>query len=185
MNVLLTSCGLETDALRDAFLAMLPHPPASTRALFIPTAANDPDAIEVLPKCLNDLLKCGIPRENIAVYDLYDAMGSAVSAMYDVIYLCGGSSAYLLRRIRERGFEKELADLIARGGVILGVSAGSRIFSNALPGNLGLLLCGLDVHCGDQTRTPAGTYPKNRQEKIRLGNRQAILVGENNVTIIE
>ncbi len=105
--------------------------------------------------------------------------------MYDVIYLCGGSSAYLLRRIRERGFEKELADLIARGGVILGVSAGSRIFSNALPDNLGLLLCGLDVHCEDQTRTPAGTYPRDWQEKIRLGNRQAILVGENNVTIIE
>ena len=45
-----------------------------SEALFIPTAANTPDAIEVLPKCLNDLLKCGIPRENITVYDLYDAL---------------------------------------------------------------------------------------------------------------
>ena len=65
MNVLLTSCGLETPAITDAFLRMLPKSPADTRALFIPTAACNPDAIEVLPKCLNDLLKCGIPRENI------------------------------------------------------------------------------------------------------------------------
>ena len=30
-----------------------------TSALFIPTAAIDAGAIEVLPKCMNDLLKCG------------------------------------------------------------------------------------------------------------------------------
>ena len=37
--------------------------PADTKALFIPTAAIDAEAIEVLPKCMNDLLKCGILKE--------------------------------------------------------------------------------------------------------------------------
>ncbi len=60
MNVLLTSCGLETETIEKAFKNMLPKSPSEIKAIFIPTAANFADAIEVLPKCLNDLLKCGI-----------------------------------------------------------------------------------------------------------------------------
>ncbi len=33
---------------------------SEVKALFIPTAAIDAGAIEVLPKCMIDLLKCGI-----------------------------------------------------------------------------------------------------------------------------
>lgn len=74
MNLLLTSCGLETETIRQAFLQMLRKPAGQTKALFIPTAANSPDAVEVLPKCLGDLLRCDIPRENIRVYDLHDPL---------------------------------------------------------------------------------------------------------------
>ncbi|MDD7738609.1 MAG: hypothetical protein PUJ62_00830, partial [Lachnospiraceae bacterium] len=74
MNVLLTSCGLETQAITECFLRMLPRSPEDARAIFIPTAANSPDAIEVLPKCLHDLLRCGFRRESILVYDLYRPM---------------------------------------------------------------------------------------------------------------
>lgn len=62
MNVLLTSCGLETEAIEKESMAMLSKVPSEIIAVFIPTAANSPDAIEVLPKCLNDLLKCGVKR---------------------------------------------------------------------------------------------------------------------------
>lgn len=62
LNVLLTSCGLETPAITDCFLRMLPKAPEAVRAIFISTAANSSDAIEVLPKCLRDLLKCGTGR---------------------------------------------------------------------------------------------------------------------------
>lgn len=61
MRVLLTSCGLETGAIKQSFLEMLQKEPEKATALFIPTAAIDPGAIAVLPKCMNDLLKCGIP----------------------------------------------------------------------------------------------------------------------------
>ena len=69
MRVMLTSCGLETEQIKEHFLRMLGKESAETKALFIPTAAIDADAIEVLPKCMNDLLKCGIPKENIKVFD--------------------------------------------------------------------------------------------------------------------
>ena len=48
MRVLLTSTGLEAPALQAQFLSWLDKPPAQARALFIPTAAIDADAIAVL-----------------------------------------------------------------------------------------------------------------------------------------
>ena len=64
MRVLLTSAGLETEEIQDYFVELLDKDVASVKALFIPVAAIDADAIAVLPKCMNDLLKCGIPDKN-------------------------------------------------------------------------------------------------------------------------
>lgn len=185
MNVMLTSCGLETKKIETVFLDMLPKAPSEIRAVFIPTAANSPDAIEVLPKCLNDLLRCGIKRENIFVYDLYDAIEENICETYDVIYLCGGSTSYLLRRINERGFQKQIADFIAAGGVILGVSAGSLIFANNWADNLGLLQCRMEVHCSEETRIAPGRYPRDRQECLKLGNYQAIVFDGDEIVVVE
>ena len=185
MNVLLTSCGLETKIIEQAFQKMLNKEPSSIKAMFIPTAANYPDAIEVLPKCLNDLLKCGIARENIFVYDLHDEICTDLSERYDVIYLCGGDPNYLLKRVNELGFDKKLKSFIKQGGVVLGVSAGSMIFADDMPKNLGLLKCALDVHCSDDSCEKAGRYNKNRKERIRLGNKQAIVFENDSLIIIE
>lgn len=185
MNVLLTSSGLETEPIKRVFLERLPKQPADTRALFIPTAANTPDAIEVLPKCLNDLLKCGIPRENITVYDLYDALDGPAYKTYDVIYLCGGTTAYLLRRIHESGFREELESFIAHDGIVIGVSAGSIIFASNHSDNLGILPCKLDVHCDDAVCSKPGRYPKEAGQHIKLSNRQTILMEEKSFVIIE
>ena len=185
MNVLLTSCGLETDVIEQKFKKMLGKEPTQVKAMFIPTAATSPDAIEVLPKCLNDLLKCGIVKENIFVYDLYDDADDDLSKKYDVIYLCGGDPNYLLRRVRERGFDKKLESFIKQGGIVVGVSAGSMIFADDMPNDLGLLKCVLDVHCSDDTCEKAGKYSLDRTERIRLGNKQPIVFENDDIVIIE
>lgn len=74
MNVFLTSVGLESAVIQQRFMASLPHPAAELRVLFIPTAAQYADAIAVLPKCMDDLLLCGVPAENITVFDLHRGM---------------------------------------------------------------------------------------------------------------
>ena len=185
MNVILTSCGFETKRIEKSFMDMLQKPPSEIKAIFIPTAANSPDAIEVLPKCLNDLLKCGIKCENIFVYDLHDEIENNMINSYDVIYLCGGSPDYLLRRINESNFRKQLLEFISLGKIVIGVSAGSMIFANDMPNNLGLLECGLDVHCNDEIREKTGRYAKNRQERIKLGNTQAISFEGDNIIVFE
>lgn len=176
MRVLLTSAGLETEEIQNVFLEMLGKTPAEATALFIPTAAADADAIEVLPKCLHDLLKCGIPGRQIRVFDLHTGMDPAELRQYDVVYLCGGSAAYLLERINATGFNAALTDYIRANGTVIGVSAGSLIFANNLPGNLGLLGTKLDVHCPDGEGPGRVKYPL--KENIRLTNTCALAIHE-------
>ena len=185
MNLLLTSCGLETETIRQAFLQMLRKPAGQTKALFIPTAANSPDAVEVLPKCLGDLLRCDIPRENIRVYDLHDPLEPDWIQQTDAVYLCGGSPAYLLRRINEGPFREELLAFLRDGGAVIGVSAGSMVFASQKEHSLGVLQCPLHVHCSDETREAPGRYPLDRREAIRLGNRQAIRFEQDALVVFE
>lgn len=45
------------------------------------------------------------------------------------------------------GFNTTLMEYIQANGMIIGVSAGSILFSNNLDGNFGLINTRLDVHC--------------------------------------
>lgn len=184
MDLILTSCGLETQEIQKAFENMLPKSPDKIRAMFITTAAIYPDAVDVLPKCLADLTKCGIDRKNITVYDMHERFTGNIFDSFDVVYICGGDPYYLMRRINEQGFNDRLMDYIRHDGVVLGVSAGSMIFADDMPDNLGVLKCPLDVHCDDNICETAGYYPCDRTERIRLGNRQAIVFENGKIKVI-
>lgn len=174
MRVLLTSAGLETEEIKECFMDMAGKEMSSVRTLFIPTAAIDADAVGVLPKCINDLLKCGIRKENIKVYDLHTGMELEKLQQYDVVYLCGGSTAYLLERMNAVGFRTALLEYIQADGLVIGVSAGSIIFANNLPGNLGLINTKLDVHCAEGEKRGKAAYPL--KDNMRLTNTDALVI---------
>ncbi|MCH5340141.1 MAG: Type 1 glutamine amidotransferase-like domain-containing protein [Acetatifactor sp.] len=174
MRVLLTSAGLETEHIKNYFESMVDKDMALVKALFIPTAAQDADAIGVLPKCMNDLLKCGILNTNIKVHDLHEGMDLEELQLYDVVYLCGGSTGYLLQRINDTGFNVTLMEYIHNDGVVIGVSAGSLVFANNLPENLGLIDTKLDVHCADGEKPGKVSYPI--KHNLRLTNFCALAI---------
>lgn len=174
MRVLLTSAGLETEEIKEYFVDMVGKDMAAVKALFIPTAAINAGAIEVLPKCMNDLLKCGIKDENITVYDLHIGMEIDELQQYDVVYLCGGNTQYLLERVNDTGFNKTLMKYIQGDGFVMGVSAGSLIFANNLSGNLGLIDTKLDVHCSEGEKRGKVVYPL--KENVRLTNTCALAI---------
>lgn len=176
MRVLLTSAGLETEEIEEYFVKMLGKDVSTVKALFIPTAAIDAGAIEVLPKCMNDLLKCGIQNKNIQVFDLHTGMEIAELHKYDVVYLCGGNTAYLLERVNATGFNETLMEYIKGNGMVIGVSAGSLLFSNNLVGNLGLINTRLDVHCPDGEVRGKVEYPL--KNNVRLTNTCALVIRE-------
>lgn len=174
MRVLLTSAGLETEEIKEYFVDMTGKDMSSVKALFIPTAAIDAGAIEVLPKCMNDLLKCGIQNKNIKVYDLHRGMDFEELRQYDLVYLCGGNTNYLLERINATGFHAALTEYIQADGLVIGVSAGSLIFSNNLSGNLGLIDTKLDVHCPEGEKRGKVEYPL--KGNMRLTNTCALAI---------
>lgn len=176
MRVLLTSAGLETEEIKEHFMKLIGKEMSEVKVLFIPTAAIDAEAIEVLPKCMNDLLKCGIQNRNIKVFDLHTGMETDELRRYDVVYLCGGNTTYLLERVNATGFNTTLMEYIRTNGMVIGVSAGSLIFSNNLVGNLGLINTKLDVHCPDgEKRGKVGYLLK---DNIRLTNTCALVIRE-------
>lgn len=174
MRVLLTSAGLETEDIKEYFMNMAGKEMSLIKALFIPTAAVDAGAIEVLPKCMNDLLKCGISDKNIKVYDLHIGMEIEELRQYDVVYLCGGNTRYLLERINDTKFNKTLMEYINDNGSVIGVSAGSLIFANNLCDNLGLLDTKLDVHCASGEKRGKLAYPL--KSNVRLTNTCALAI---------
>lgn len=184
MKVLLTSAGFENKRIEETFLALTGKKPEDIKAVFIPAAAIDADAIEVLPKCLHDLLDCGIPKDNIRVYDLHADMSREELMGYDAVYVCGGNTEYLLERINEKGFRNTLLLFIKQGGVYVGVSAGSLAAAGNLKGSLGILECPVRVHC--EKGMEAGPADVENCGEIRIDNRQAILVSDSqDVRIIE
>lgn len=119
MKLILSSAGLENEVLKSQFLMLLDKDVKDVHPLFIPTAAIDPGAIAVLPKCMNDLLKCGIPEENITVFDLHKGMCLPELEQFDLVYLCGGRTSYLLQRINDTGFRDSLLEYIQLDGLVL------------------------------------------------------------------
>ena len=174
MKVMLTSCGLETEEIKSCFMDLFDSDPKDIRALFIPTAAIDPGAVSVLPKCMNDLLKCEIPDGNVIVFDLHRNMEYDELKGYDVVYLCGGSPSYLLERVNDSGFSEALARFVKEDGIVLGVSAGSMIFSADLENNLGLVNTELYVHCASGEKAGRIEYPFTKN--IALSNTQALII---------
>ncbi len=174
MRVLLTSAGLETEEIKACFMDMAGKDMSLIKALFIPTAAIDAGAIEVLPKCMNDLLKCGILDKNIDVYDLHAGMEFEKLQQYDVVYLCGGNTNYLLERINDTRFHKSLMEYVGGNGLVIGVSAGSLIFANNLDNNLGLIDTKLEVHCITGEKRGKLAYPLKKN--VKLTNTCALVI---------
>ncbi|WP_297426559.1 Type 1 glutamine amidotransferase-like domain-containing protein [Clostridium sp.] len=182
MKALLTSTGLENDKFKKIILEWT-KTKKEKKAIFIPTAAIFPDAIEVLPKCLDDLLNLDIKKDNIFVYDLFKKVLAEELLDYDIIYICGGNTQYLLDRINYVEFNLILKELLDKGKVMVGVSAGSIIAAQNKPNNLGLVNCMLNVHC--EIGSPIGTIDQSKLSTVNLSNSQAILIDDNVLTIIE
>src|SRR5690606_37147375 len=45
----------------------------------------------------------------------------------DIVYVAGGNTCYLLKRVRETGFDKMLEEFVYNGGLYAGASAGALI----------------------------------------------------------
>ena len=185
MKLLLTSCGLETKEIEKVFLTMLSKETEQAKALFIPTAAIDEEAKAVLPKCLEDLTKVGFQKTNIETCDITYGLPQQSTESYDVVYITGGNTEFLMKAMVKSGFNKIIEEYIRNGGIVIGVSAGAMIFAKCVRKNLKYLHAYLEVHVEPKSKCiKQGKYSTRRIRKVKLGNEQAIIVNEKDFQVI-
>ena len=188
MRLLLTSAGFESQAAAEAFMGLLGKPAKEARVLFIPTAAQSEEALYYVEKCKKELRAAGINRDNLHIYDLDLRMAGDEIGGYDAVYVCGGDTRHLLKRVKRTGFGKALA---AYDGLYVGVSAGSLIMAphidpyrhNGRTKAMGRVSCHIRVHC--QKGAPEGKIDTKGCPVIPLTDRQALIVEDDTVTLIQ
>lgn len=123
-TLLLTSAGFENPHVGAVFTSLLPKI-ADAKVLFFPTAARTKEERFYVGKCLEELRNLGF--RDIRERDMNHAFVPREFEEADVVYVCGGNTFYLLKKMRECGFKQALDPFLKRGGVYVGVSAGSVI----------------------------------------------------------
>lgn len=128
MKLFLTSAGLPPET-SEAFLGMLGKKPEETSVCFIATAsyAKHPEGDAVyVKKDKQRLVELGF--KTITELDLRQESEESLTNKldnFDVIFVDGGNTFYLLKYVRESGFDKVLRRFLGRGGIYISVSAGT------------------------------------------------------------
>lgn len=101
--------------------------PTTVKMTFIPTAGNLDDDVWWIDKDRDVLGKMGF---QITELDLDKASSDEMQQQLessDIVYVAGGNTFYLLKRIRETGFDTMLEEFVSNGGLYAGASAGALI----------------------------------------------------------
>lgn len=113
-------------------LAPLVPNPKGMKAAFIPTAR---DPYEKSPWADIDFHKLQEIGFETAMYDIKGKTEEQIYndlKKFDVIFVCGGNTFYLLYHARQSGFDKAVIRLIDEGKVYIGSSAGSLLVGPSL-----------------------------------------------------
>ena len=127
MKLFLTSAGIASEIAPD-FLRLADKKPQDMKMVFIPTAANPELDRWYLDKDKINLSQLGIV--SIDEVDIEKERKESLSKKInnaDIIYVEGGNTFYLLKYVRACGFNDLVNQFLERGGIYVGVSAGSII----------------------------------------------------------
>lgn len=124
-KLLLTSTGLANENITKEFLGAIDKPISETKIIFIPTAARTEEELMYVGESKRELLDLGISKDNIKTFNLDKPISFEEVENFDVMYVCGGNTFYLLKKVRETGFDKIIKQFAKKEKLYFGVSAGS------------------------------------------------------------
>ena len=136
MNVLLTSCGVINEELKNKFYSIISKDRiGNIKVLYITTASDGEDGDKSwMDVEYNTILDLGIKKENIIEYKI----GNEINLDdYDIIYMMGGNTFYLLDTIHKYNFDKDIISFLEKGKLYIGSSAGSVIMGKSIETSLG------------------------------------------------
>lgn len=132
-NIVLTSCGIIDEDIKCEFYNIVNREELSNKkVLYITTAADgdvDDDKSWMEDEYKN-ILNLGINEDNITEYKI--GVGDIDFNSFDIIYMMGGNTFYLLDMIRKYKFDTLIKEFINSNKIYIGSSAGSEILGNSI-----------------------------------------------------
>jgi len=123
-TLLLTSAGMKVE---EEIIKILPKPAYQIKLAHIITASKKEVNTSYVDKDTEKMKRIGFQIENIDIEGKTENELRELLKSKDAVYVQGGNTFYLLRCIRESGFDKLIKELLNRGVIYIGVSAGSYI----------------------------------------------------------
>ncbi len=122
MKLLLTSTGLINENIKKFFVSQFDRLDNKTACVI--TSGRTKEEQFYIDESIKELSDLGITvtELNIAKNDNFPNLPE-----FDIYYVCGGNTFYILDRMRKTGIDKVLIDAVKNGKFYLGVSAGSII----------------------------------------------------------
>lgn len=124
-KLLLTSTGLANQNITNQFLQLIDKPVSQIKIIFVPTTSRSVEELKYVDESKKELLDLGILENNIKTLNLDKPISFQEVEDFDVIYVCGGNTFYLLKKVRETGFDKVIIEFAKTDKLYFGVSAGS------------------------------------------------------------
>lgn len=120
-TILLTSAGTK---IKEEICKIIPK---SARIAYITTASKVEKSIFYVEEDRQALMKSGFIVEDIDIEGKKENELRALLMDKDVIYVQGGNPFYLLKSVKASGFDIIVKELVKKGVIYVGVSAGSYI----------------------------------------------------------
>ena len=110
------------------FLKLLGRKPDGLKVAFIPAAADYKRVRGgYVSNDMARLKELGFSVEEVDLRKENEKSLKKKLAGFDVVFVCGGNTFYLMTHVRESGFAKVVLKFLDVGGIYVGVSAGSMI----------------------------------------------------------
>lgn len=130
-KIVLTSCGVIDENLKSEFYNLLNKDISDVKVIYVTIAADgeqDEDK-SWMDKEFKSILDLGIKEENITKFNYQDNIDFLD---FDVIYMLGGNTFYLMKELSKKGLDKKIIQAINNGVIYIGSSAGSIILGKTI-----------------------------------------------------
>jgi len=126
MKLFLTSAGLQPETT-EYFLDLLGKNPKGMDLCYIPTAADLSKDKWYVKKNRGRLEELGFKVTDVDIKNGSEGSLSKRMNGFDIVFVEGGNTFYLLKHVRDSGFDVAIRRFLNRGGIYVGSSAGSMI----------------------------------------------------------
>ena len=131
-NIVLTSCGFRNEEFKERFYKIISKDDLKNKKVLYITTAIDGEPLdnrEWVDKEYKTILDLGIDESSIVEYKI----GNNINYYdFDIIYMMGGNTIYLLDMIRKYKFDEVIKSFINQGKIYIGSSAGSQVLGTTI-----------------------------------------------------